>query len=80
MRDADLGHVADELDRPSARGMDDRQPARHRLDHERRAGVVHLRVQEDVSSPEDSRRIALGVLTEELNAASQAELVDERLR
>ena len=39
--------------------MDDRQPARHRLDHERRAGVVHLGVQEDVSSPEDSRRIAL---------------------
>jgi hypothetical protein len=79
VRDTDPGHVADELDRPSARGMDDRKPARHRLDHERRAGVVHLRVQEDVSSPEDSRRVALCVFTEEMNAASQAELVHEQL-
>ena len=79
VRDADPGHVSDELDRPSTRGMDDRGPARHRLDHERRAGVVHLRVQENVSSPEDSRRIALCVFTEEMNAVSQAELVHERL-
>jgi hypothetical protein len=37
-------------------------------------------MQEDVSSPEDSRRTALGVLTEEMDAALQSELVDERLR
>ena len=47
--------------RAAARRVHDRQPARHRLDDERRARVLHLRVQQHVRAPKDARRVALRV-------------------
>ena len=79
MLDADAGFFADELRRPAARRVHDRQPARHRLDHDARARVLHLRVQQEVRAAHDVRRLALGVAADELDPAAQAELVDERL-
>ena len=61
VRDADARVVADELDGPAARRVRDGQAARHRLDHDRRARVVDLRVQQDVRAPEDVRRSRLRV-------------------
>jgi hypothetical protein len=79
MRHADSGLVPDQLDRSAARRVHDRQPARHRLEHERRARVLHLRVQQEVSLLQDRRRVPLRVLAQQVDAAAQAELRDERL-
>ena len=79
MRNPDPCLVADELDGAAARRVHDRQPAGHRLDDERRARILHLRVQEDVRAAEDTGGVALRVLAEQVHATAQAELLDERL-
>ena len=73
---ADVSH---ELDRAAARRVHDRQTAGHRLDDERRARILHLRVQEQMGAPEDRRRVTLRVLADEVDVLAQAELVEERL-
>ncbi len=79
MRDADPSDVADELARAAARRMHDRQPARHRLDDERRTRILHLRVQQQVRAPEDVRRIALRIAADEVHAPAEIQLVEQRL-
>src|SRR5205823_13833821 len=61
--------VADELDRTSALRIDDRQPARHRLDHEARTRIKDFGVYEEVRTPEKRGCLALRVGTRELNSA-----------
>ena len=78
MRDADAGNVADELDRAAARRVRDRDAARHRLDHGGRAGVVHLRVEQDVCPAEDVGRLALRVPPGELHGGAEPEPRDRR--
>ena len=78
MRDADPADVPNELGRAAACRVNDRESARHCLDDERRAGVLDLRVEEDVRSPEDRRRVPLRVLPDEVDVPVQAELIDER--
>ena len=67
MGNADSALVADELDGSAARRIDDGKPGRHRLQHERRAGIHDLRVQEQVRSVEDTGRIALRVRADQLH-------------
>ena len=80
MRNADPGLVADELDRAAARRIDDGEPAGHRLDHRARARVLDLGVQEEMSAPQELGRVTLRVPADELDAAVESELVDQRLR
>ena len=62
--DADPG-VADELRRAAARRVDDRHAAGERLEHDVRARVVHLRVEEHVRAAVERRRVALRVAADE---------------
>ena len=64
--------VADELDRAAARRVHDGQAARHRLDHRRRARVVHLGVEEDVRAAEDVGRLRLRVSADEVDRVARA--------
>ncbi len=79
VRDADARLVADELDRPTARGVHDREPARHCLDHEARARVEHFRVQEQVCTPEERRCVRLRIPSCELHAIGDSEPPQQRL-
>ena len=72
VRDADARLVADELDRAAARRVHDRDAARHRLDHGRRARVVDLRVEQDVRAAEDVGRVGLRVAPEEARPRRRA--------
>ena len=44
VRNTDATHVSDQLNRAAARRMHDGELAGHRLEHDARARVVHLRV------------------------------------
>ena len=79
MRHADAALVADQLDRPTARRVRDGESAGERLDHRRRAGVVDLRVEEDMRSVEHRRGRVLRVPPEELDGSGQAEALHRRL-
>jgi len=57
--------------------VDDGEPARERLEHDVRARVVDLRVEQQVRAPVDGRRVALGVAAGEEDAGGEAELVRE---
>ena len=70
--------IAYELRGPAARRVHDRKPTRHRLDHDARARVLHLRVQQEVRAAHDVWRLALGVAADKVDPAAQVELVDER--
>ncbi len=59
-----MGHAypciaADELRHPAAAWVDDGKPGGHGLDDDAGAGVVDLRVEEHVGTPEDRGRIGL---------------------
>ena len=73
VRNADACIVADELDGPAARRMDDREPGGHRLEHERRARVLHLRVQQQMPAAQDVRPGVLRVLPDQLHVVGNAQ-------
>ena len=59
--------------------IDDGHAARHRLEHDARARVVHLRVQEDLGPAEERGRVGLRVAAERMHPPPQTRAARERL-
>lgn len=72
VRDSHPGRVSDELDRAAAGRVRDGEPTRHRLEDERRARILHLRVQEEMRTSHDRGSVPLVVLTEKLDVVLEA--------
>ena len=62
-----------------AGGIDDGEPAGHRLDDRTRARILHLCVQQDVCTTNQLGGLALRVAADELDTVAQAELVEQRI-
>ena len=77
--DTPIPASADELGHAAARRVDDRHAAGERLEHDVRARVSHLGMEQDVRAPVERGSVSLRVAAGEVDAVGDAKLADQLL-